>query len=407
MARGDIILPNEDGSALNHAIKNFETRVLHGDVNIANTRERIKRMRITCPTGEGHIPDFFEANVEHEQANELLFNWFFFLAKRAVELKKKPINLTREEVQEAERDFPEMQNLVAYENQAMALYSSSGVRQWDRKLYDVTDAVGLYLGLAYRQAQRILDEGARAKQLDQLDARQLQHFDNIEDFGKRAEYILIWLVRKYARLKRLDHLVSIEHTLTKNDLRDKYDLVLGVAGNVVSVQQKTFSTDSNVAEYNKALLRAQQGKRRPAFVVDLTLDSLEISTLARNEREGNGDIKRKNALITKVADLCGPSGDPIALINRLKDKPAPKPKSELSEKAIKKREREIFKVINLKFLQSIGVLGQGDLMDFNKIAEQTKVVAGVVAELMDAGEIRAKDLKNLESVKEKIQQAIV
>jgi hypothetical protein len=404
MARGDIVIPNEDRSAFNHAIKLFETQALHGHVGSEEVLERIKKMRLVCPEGEAQIPDFFEATIEHERSNDVLVQWLVFLNKRASDLNKKLIDFTREEVQLVEGEFPAMQELVDYEDRAMRLYLSSGKRQWSRKLFDVTDADGLYLGLAYRQAQRIVDAVRRVEQLTFLDGQQLKHIDRIEDYGKKAEYMFMWLMRTYARLKGIDHLMSIEHALPKNDLRDKYDLVLVIAGEMVQIQQKTLSTDSHVAEYNQAALREEQTKTRLGSVVDLLLEPSELNELTRNERGGKSKRSRKNAFVQRVSGLFPRSSDCAALIKRLKDK---KEVRALSEKQRETRKTKISDAVNVKFLKAIGFFEPSDIEDFNKLTRKINAVEAVVTELVDVGEIRIGDLKTPEKIKEKIQQALV
>ncbi|MDP2631690.1 MAG: hypothetical protein Q8P30_02905 [Candidatus Uhrbacteria bacterium] len=390
----------ERNERFNFTLKALESDYLHGSMTEADTVKKLKGLREIDPE-QGAIADFYEADIIHGHVSNVDTRYGRYLVDYATNLGKTSYTLSRSEVENAQDKFPEMAELKEDEEKATALYESAAKTDWDRRLYDILDAQGMYLGLTMRKVQRTKNERLRNKRLDELEKKQTEFYKKIANSGKKNEYQLIWLIQKYARKQGLDHIISAEHGRAREDLRDKIDVILTIGGERFDIQLKTFSFDSNVKEYNQAILEATRKKLQGTGVRDVVLDVHKFNDLVKEEEEGQGDVHRQQALIRDIAGFL-PNGRAKKVFEGLKQVGAWS-----EETKERKKERDLHKVLNKEVLVKADLATKEDFSTAERANDFRKRIEALVVELLDNDEITMRGLKTMsDEVKEKIQKAL-
>jgi hypothetical protein len=193
----------------------------------------------------------------HERANKL------FLEKWYGQLEKIPgvEKLSREEVMKRFDAFADREALLQAEQDAIVHYEKilADESEWSLPLREYlalhrSDIEALVNDLQVRDAERILDAETRRERLAELDAALAEIVDNASDnIGKRLELEEIYLLRRLAHDADNGHLVSVEHSTPRQDLRANtaIDFMVAAAGRAVPFQVKTFKGGTHADWYRQ------------------------------------------------------------------------------------------------------------------------------------------------------------
>ena len=296
---------------------------------------------------EGGLPDFAEAVHYHELANDRFGTRLSFVEKLAQDRLKKPFfELTREQVGDFSREFPEAEILLADERQSLASYQKSEREFWEIDSIGVVDGKILRNGLEYRMAEAITDKVEREAALDELDEGMAEIISSLSNLfakereengagneGKIAECQLMLLIRHWARRANLDHVIGIEHTLLRDDFERGIDLILRVGSKQYYLDQKTTVESSSTSAYTGGIIESAGKKAAKVGGRVLPIDTIDLQKAYREYRDGLMERSRIR-VVERVAEAIDPEdGRRIMALCPNLDK-ASKAESPVSPKAL-------------------------------------------------------------------------
>lgn len=303
---------------------------------------------------------FFEALRRHEEANLLNGQFTAYLATETKRRYDKDVTeLTPNELSAIYASFPAFQELEEAEMGALEAYARAEQSWWQAGKTDLHDARGLRLDLEYRRALRLPRCEERDRTLDEAETGLRQLITSLEadragdrrvkNFGRRAEYQLIYLMRRWARSSELDNAIAIEHTLPREDQKLGIDHVLRLGDHQQNLDQKTLSPDEYQQEYQARLLKEAQQKARRVGGQLLVLESDRLAQAYLDDLAGRSGGIGKRHVVERLAEAVAP--EDRELVERL----IARPKKVRSEQELVK-DKELAKFFDVMKLMDLGLI---------------------------------------------------
>ena len=376
---------------------------LFGNLGLTEIPERLEALRKEArERGEKNGPvDYFEGSFNHELANFSHANFFEYATGYAEKQLGKPIDqLTQEEMQECFESFPEKQKLLGLEEAALTSYRAAAQGTWEVQHINEFEATLQAQDLLWRAATRLPAGAERERAFDALDAQmtdinkdaQAKHGVSI---GKNDEYKFIQMFRRWAREKGLDHLISVEHTLPRDDRKNKVDLFLRVGNRQYLLDQKTLSPDEYQREWQeKKLAEASANVARVGGAL-LHFESDHFHNAYTAEMSGKGGSRAKGHMIEVIQETLPKEKEILDKLFAKKEKVIPE---KLSKKEMRK---EIENFFDVNRLVSLGMLAPEHSNTIPEILRVKKIAVEQAVMLMK----KKNDLEDSDLI-EKIKQAV-
>lgn len=350
---------SEQGSIALHKAGN---RMVFGDPEptLEQMLDEVSELRAalerTGKENESGAPDYLEGTSYHQRANELRARLDAFVIS---EVSGRPAtDMSREEWSKLYSAWPEKESFEAAEQSATEAYRRASRSGWRFEGLGRSGQASLgpehaafqLLDLEWAAAERETDDQRRNALLDRLEKDYAARIALLEDRNIRAEYFVMLIMRRQLRERGLDHAVSIEHALPRQDLRDDYkqDLELRVSPYSNPLQLKNLDlSDSLKTEFNEGVIRREQDaiKAKNSSTTMVVVDSVYLRDAIGAYQEGMLGNQRK-LLAALVEQL--PEGPKLALAKLIE---VEKPKAR-----VKANDADLQKFLNPQQLVSLGYL---------------------------------------------------
>lgn len=291
-------LPSYDAETeLGFELHTLEREYLFSETTPEYIKDKTERLRSQYPNQPHARIDFFEASKAYETANEMHERYLKYIFERRD--SSKPISkMTQEEFYAIGETFPELIELHQLENQAFHYYQQSGKGYWKGEYIESTDAKAYALDVQVEHAQRARGAEMRRSTLDEVRASMLKDvIPNVENKGKKFEYIFTVLVRDLIREAGAEHLVNIQHGLPIEDVAHGVDLVLTFGDSAYDIQLKALADDGYRDEYNSELLKKSERKLDENIKL-LKIDPGMLDDCYKAMREEKPSMGQKRKLTT-------------------------------------------------------------------------------------------------------------
>ncbi len=359
---------------------------------------RDQRQRMGKPEHGGE-PDFFGALRAHENSNDRWQGQFIsaYLPEEAQDLYHKPItDLSREEWRALYDQFPQKEVLEHEEADAIKAYRWAVKEWWRLRRVDTYDARILLNDLLFRQASRIEDIDERDKAQEQLmeDLKQLiadlklsksTPEEAVKNFGRSAEVEVMYLFRLWLRKNGLDHVISIEHSLPRDDQQFGIDFLVRVGSEEYKLDQKTFKRDDYQREFQSdKIASAEESIHRSGGHV-FQVDPTQLDAGIKDAVKGKINERAVAHILQRIASVMPP--DIAALFEK---------KAVAKERSVSRvKDKDIENLVgNVKFLLDAGFLYQTDKNNLSRILAVKKKIFPIIQEM-----IRSKRIKTLDELR--------
>jgi hypothetical protein len=335
---------------------------------------------------KGGALDFLEALPHHEEAVIDHGRFVTSLDAAASALgNKKAAELTPREFHDIYERYPDRAALEAEEAAAAEGYSAATESIWRIERCDSVDARILLNDLTARRAARLPDDERRRAALDAAQEDLAYVIDNMDllaptagrakGAGHRAEYEMMYLLREWAKRSGLEHVVTIEHALPRDDQRFGIDFHLTVGSHSYSLDLKTVADDSYRAEHQAGVVAAAREKTVRPNTGIVVVDADKIRRAYREERDGSA-TRLRPAILDAVAGELG--AEDQAVIRRLGGSRSERPRNPAKKGALLRR-------LTVPMLLAVGAIGREDVTAGNvaaqKILDAKNEIAGLAQKL--------------------------
>jgi len=259
---------------LDRAVKGLEKNFLFDRMDMPHLRHRWDELEERFPGQPTQLLRALEGALHQERAEGTYR--MFLLHQRNTE--HRPITeLTREDMAFAHEVFPHRQELEEEEAEAMRLYQEGGAKPWHGAYVNFMDVLALYADLQGRRAARTLNEYERAKMYRMADAIYDSVIICADEHGKKLEYQMIDLLRRWVREAQEDHVVEFRHGMPREDMKESTDAVCTIGTQQYNIQLKLLYKDAYRVKHHQEVVKEAQEQVRAVGAEVVVLDQLDVA----------------------------------------------------------------------------------------------------------------------------------
>jgi hypothetical protein len=271
-------------------------------VSPEDVKDQAEKIRKEFPKlADGRIY-FIEAAAWNERSNERNIGSLVHLEREAKKLGIPILSMTQQQVGEIMETYTEKDILENEEHSAINAYDKATRSNWKSRFFETSDAESLRMDLQARMIQRG-QSPKRDTELEQLENKLARYITEISNVGKRNELRLIYLLRRWARLANVSHLVFAEHGLPREDVRQpKVDIRLVNCSKLFNLQLKS-THEEHSPEFKKELENKTRKQLLGTTTFDIYLDwddLQEAVKLLKTSELDSSEKRRATALKNKI-----------------------------------------------------------------------------------------------------------
>ncbi|MBI2482953.1 hypothetical protein HYV74_02105 [Candidatus Uhrbacteria bacterium] len=328
--------------------------------------------------------DFFEAVRAHEDANGLLAAFRRDLARSETAAGRTVLQLTSDVFRAAVASFGKATALAEAERAALEGYDRADRERWTGQRVSSMDARLLAFDILARRATREPVAEIRTAAQEEVERRLADAIADITEGGRRAEYQLIWLIRRLARLQQRDHCIDIAHSLPRDDMAFGVDAHLVTGDTLFRLNIKSLSEDAYRTEYNDAVIASGQERARDASAVLVVVPFGDLHDAFRAERNAHlTEFRRRLPVLRKkivAAIACSlPESNRDAML-------ALTPAAQIgrsSEKGKRLSVQYLERHTDVTTLRRFGVLSMDDRPDVTRMLDLQKRFCAVARDILE------------------------
>jgi len=394
---------------LTRRMKGITHDYIDGQVDVPFLEHTLQELDQKYPGLPKHDIELLIGSLHHDRANALDLGFRVFLSREAEKMGTSLYKLTQEQVMQLYGDFDLRKDMEQAEEAALRSYQDALKGYWKGYLIDQSDAGLLSLELQIHRAGREQDPVKRKHLIGELESHVRAALQDVDDFGKRAEYMYLTLIRKFSRDAGVEHLIDAHHSIPRDDLRRGHsvDGVVIVGDRKQNLQMKSFNINSYTEDFQRKELEATEQKLAGSTTSVILVPPNELKECYRLAFAPPGDLDAKNkgqltrlkrSLLTSLAQTL-PEESKRFLVESLLPKIEKKERSTITQKFIDQNS-SVNQLINL------GLLDEGDIRDSSVLLTAKRVLKENLAAVRSVFSTPDAYLNPTQEDREKLKQAL-
>lgn len=328
--------------------------------------QRATELRKKHPDLASNILELLAAAAWHDASNidETIF--YAWMEGRLVRSGREMKDVTPEEFRKLYKAFPGRKQLEESEGRAQELYKVPSHGYWEKGYFDQSDGLAYRIDLEDRIArQRLPLEQGKARQAELLSVLR-KVIESMEPTGHRSEFELVYLLRRWTQEKGLDHLISVELGLPREDMgNEKIDIRLIVAGIPYALQMKAeYTRDRYREDFYREEHRKLEAELQYTETQLLAIDKPTLSQVFKDWGKEMDTVtqkaaltRAKHAIIDAVMAQLAPESQEI--VHGLTERKEMKVSTD-EEPGILLSAKYLFRAANIPMLVRLGLLSESE-----------------------------------------------